>query len=172
MTGGGAGEDDLGSYLDFAGRLAAAARAVTLEHFRRGIASEAQADLRPVTAADRESEAAMRAMIAEAYPHHGIIGEEQGSERADAEYVWILDPIDGTRSFASGKATYGILVALAHNGRPIVGVMDEPPLASRWQGALGRPTTLDGREVRVRPCAGVGQAWRGATSPHMFREGI
>jgi len=172
MTQAGVGAEDLSAYLEFAGRLADAARAVTLAHFRSGIGFEAKADQSPVTAADRESESVMRAMIAETYPDHGIIGEEQGNERADAEFVWILDPIDGTRSFASGKATYGILVALAHYGRPVVGVMDEPPLAKRWQGAKGQPTTYDGQSVNVRPCAGVASAWLGATSPHMFREGI
>lgn len=172
MTDGGVGEPELASYLAFAERLADAARTVTLKHYRQGIGFEAKDDHSPVTAADRESESVMRAMIKDAYPEHGVVGEEEAATLPDAEFVWVLDPVDGTRSFAIGKATYGVLVGLEHHGRPIIGVIDEPPLSTRWCGVRGRPTTYNGAPARVRDCTGVANAWLTATSPQMFREGI
>jgi inositol-phosphate phosphatase/L-galactose 1-phosphate phosphatase/histidinol-phosphatase len=98
-------------------RLADAARAVIQGYFRRSYAIEDKADESPVTIADREAEAAMRRLIGENFPHHGIIGEEYGAERADAEFVWVLDPIDGTKSFICGVPLFGTLIALLHQGR-------------------------------------------------------
>src|SRR3546814_17914952 len=92
----------------------------------------------------------MRRLIAEAHPGHGIVGEGHGSERADAEYVWVLDPIDGTKAFITGKPLYGTLVALLHRGRPVVGIIAAPALGARWVGVQGRPTNFNGRPVRTR----------------------
>ena len=110
----------------------------------------------------------MRRLIAARFPDHGIIGEEFGRERADAEFVWVLDPIDGTKSFISGVPLFGTLIALACRGRPIIGVIDQPIQRERWIGADGRPTTFNGAPVRCRACTELAPATVFATSPDMF----
>src|SRR5207302_6027854 len=112
-------------------------------------------DLSPVTIADRNAEAAMRRLITARFPDHGIIGEEYGEEREDAEFVWVLDPIDGTKSFISGVPLFGTLIALARHGRPILGIIDQPISRERWIGAAGRATTFNGKPVRCRSCAAL-----------------
>ncbi len=160
------------TFVALAERLATAAGRVALRYFRRPLDVERKADESPVTIADREAEAAMRALIAEAFPGHGVVGEELGRERAEAEYVWVLDPIDGTKRFICGHVQFGTLVGLLRDGVPVLGVIDMPLMGERWIGAAGRPTrhrdTRGTREVRVRPCAGLGEAFLFATSPHMF----
>ena len=111
----------------------------------------------------------MRALIEDACPDHGIVGEEFGAVRRDAEHLWVLDPIDGTKAFVTGKPLFGTLIALLYRGRPVVGVIDAPALAERWVGAAGRATTWNGAPVHARPCAGLDRAWVSATSPHMFQ---
>src|SRR5437867_5301365 len=112
---------------------------------------------------------AMRQLIAGRFPAHGIIGEEFGSEREGAEFIWVLDPIDGTKSFISGVPLFGTLIALAHGGRPIVGVIDQPISRERWVGASGRATLFNGAPTRSRPCAALAAATVFSTSPDMFR---
>src|SRR5579862_6444996 len=123
----------------------------------------------PVTAADRAAERAMRQLIGKRFPGHGIIGEEFGSEREDAEFIWVLDPIDGTKSFISGVPLFGTLIALAHHGHPILGIIDQPISRERWIGAAGRATTFNGIPVRTRACAVLGGATVFSTSPDMFK---
>jgi inositol-phosphate phosphatase/L-galactose 1-phosphate phosphatase/histidinol-phosphatase len=113
----------------------------------------------------------MRRLIAARFPEHGIIGEEYGREREDAEFVWVLDPIDGTKSFISGVPLFGTLVALAHEGRPVVGVIDQPISRERWVGAAGHPATFNGAPVRCRACPALAGATVFSTSPDMFRGG-
>lgn len=149
-------------------RLADAAAPVSLKYFRSGVGVETKSDESPVTIADREAEAAMRYIIEAVYPEHGIVGEEHGSTRANEDFVWVLDPIDGTQSFATGKPLFGTLIALLYQGEPVVGVMDMPALGERWVGAAGRPTLLDGKPSRIRPCPTLADAWLHATSPQMF----
>jgi inositol-phosphate phosphatase/L-galactose 1-phosphate phosphatase/histidinol-phosphatase len=149
--------------------LAALARPIVLEHFRTPLAVDTKPDQSPVTIADRNAEAAMRAAIARAFPDHGVIGEEFGSERTDAEFVWVLDPIDGTKSFITGKPLFGTLIALAERGRPVVGVIDMPALDECWWGADDRGALMDGKPVRSRACGDLAQAMLYATTPQMFR---
>src|SRR3954454_19416785 len=130
--------------------LADAAGEAIRPHFRRLRTVEDKADLSPVTIADREAEMAMRRLIAVRFPDHGIIGEEFGREREDAEFVWVLDPIDGTKSFISGVPLFGTLIALARRGRPILGIIDQPISRERWIGATGRPTVFNGAPACVR----------------------
>jgi inositol-phosphate phosphatase / L-galactose 1-phosphate phosphatase / histidinol-phosphatase len=159
---------EVDAFVGLAERLAAAVRPLVMGYFRSGVAIDDKADTTPVTAADREAEAAMRKMIGDAFPDHGILGEEHGAERVDAAYVWVLDPIDGTKSFVTGKPLFGTLIALLREGTPIVGVIDMPALDERWIGVDRRPTTFNGRPARVRPCPDLGRAWLYASSPHMF----
>jgi histidinol phosphatase-like enzyme (inositol monophosphatase family) len=156
-------------YVALANRLADAAGAVLQRYFRARVAVDAKADATPVTIADREAERAMRAILAEAAPGHGIVGEEEGRENDGAEYVWALDPIDGTKAYISGKPMFGTLVALVRAGRPVIGIIDQPVSRERWLGVAGRATTLNGATVATRPCAALGQATLNATTPDMFR---
>jgi histidinol-phosphatase len=110
----------------------------------------------------------MRRLIAARFPGHGIIGEEFGRERADAEFVWVLDPIDGTKSFISGVPLFGTLIALARRGHPILGIIDQPISRERWIGAASRPSLFNGSPIRCRPCPSLAAASLFATSPDMF----
>jgi len=114
-----------------------------------GLKVETKEDATPVTLADREAELAIREAIRQQHPEHGIIGEEFGNEREDAEYVWVLDPIDGTKSFITGVPLFGTLICLLRNGEPILGAIDQPILGQRMIGD-GTTTTLNGKPVRVR----------------------
>jgi myo-inositol-1(or 4)-monophosphatase len=121
------------------------------------IAVETKADQTPVTVADRGAEELMRTQIKRRFPDHGIIGEEFGSERADAEFVWMLDPIDGTKSFISGVPLWGTLIALLHHGQPILGCIHQPVLGQLMLGD-GQSTMLNGRAVRTRACMRLADA--------------
>ncbi len=154
--------------LALAAALADAAGAAIRPYFRALAGVEAKADASPVTVADRAAEAAMRAILAAERPADGIIGEEYGDERADAPRVWVLDPIDGTRSFVAGRPIFGTLIALVEEGVPVLGVIDQCITGDRWIGAAGRPTTLSGRTVSTRHCEGLARAHFATSSPHYF----
>ncbi len=137
----------------FAERLADRARPIARRYFRAEAATLGlvdKADATPVTAADLEIEHALRDMIAEAYPEHGVLGEEHGAWHADAPWQWVIDPIDGTRAFAAGKPQFGTLIALAHRGVPVLGVIDQPITAERWLGVRGEGAWFNGVPVRTR----------------------
>ncbi len=149
-------------FIDFANSLADCAGSIALEHFRAPLDVERKGDLSPVTIADRGAEEALRALVHKHYPAHGVVGEEFGPHQPDAEFVWIFDPIDGTRAFISGNPQFGNLVALLRGGEPVLGVINMPAQQERWIGARGRGTQhRDGRgdlAVRCRPCASLDQA--------------
>jgi inositol-phosphate phosphatase / L-galactose 1-phosphate phosphatase / histidinol-phosphatase len=149
--------------------LADAAGVVARRYFRQTIAIEDKPDLTPVTVADREAETAMRRLIEARFPDHGIIGEEHGRTRDDAEFVWVLDPIDGTKNFISGIPLFGTLIGLARAGRPVLGIIDQPVLRERWLGIAGAAATLNGAAIRTRPCAALASATLYSTSPDMFQ---
>lgn len=156
-------------FLDIATTCADAAGDVLRRYFRQPIGFDTKADASPVTIADRESEAVMRAIIEREAPDHGILGEEMETVNRDAEYVWVLDPIDGTKSFITGKPTFGILIALAHRGSPVIGIIDQPIIHERWIGRHGEPTTFNGTPAKARSCGDISAALLYATSPDMFR---
>jgi len=162
-------EIELDTLLAFALRLADAAGEVIRPYFRKPLAVRDKPDLSPVTAADRAAEEAMRRLIEARFPEHGILGEEFGREREDAELVWVLDPIDGTKSFISGVPLFGALIALTREGRPILGIIDQPISRERWVGAAGRPTTLNGAPIGCRACPSLAVATLFATTPDMFK---
>ena len=155
-------------FVTLAERLADAARPVVRKYFRTPVAVDDKADDSPVTIADREVEAAMRAILAAEQPGHGILGEEHGRTNCDAEWVWVLDPIDGTAAFITGKPSFGTLIALAHRGRPVLGLIDQAFTDERWLGAAGRPTTLNGLAAQVRPCPDLAHAYAFTTAPELF----
>jgi histidinol phosphatase-like enzyme (inositol monophosphatase family) len=151
---------ELEPYRRFAVELAERSGDLIRPYFGAKVESlgiELKADESIVTRADREAEALMRSMIRERYPEHGILGEEYGEERPDAEFVWVLDPIDGTISFASASPLFGTLVALLHEGRPLLGVINQPVLHQLCMGD-GVTTTLNGASVRVRQTQGLQDA--------------
>jgi histidinol phosphatase-like enzyme (inositol monophosphatase family) len=152
----------------FATRLADAAGAVVRKYYRAALAVESKSDASPVTVADREAEQVLRAAIRATYPDHGIDGEEFPGERLDAELIWHLDPIDGTKSFVVGRPLFGTLIALTRAGRPILGVIDQCILGERWEGGAGRSSTWNGQSIRVRSCATLRDAVLSLTSPQMF----
>lgn len=158
----------LAPFVALANDLAEQSGAILRRYFRQPIAVDDKSDASPVTIADREVEQTLRAAITRAFPEHGILGEEFGSHQTDADYVWVLDPIDGTKSFITGKATFGTLIALCHKGAPVVGVIDQPILKERWVGAEGRPTTFNGAAVKTRASVPIADALLYATTPQMF----
>jgi inositol-phosphate phosphatase/L-galactose 1-phosphate phosphatase/histidinol-phosphatase len=162
---------ELDRFLAVAIDLADAAGEAIRPYFRQPLAVDDKPDRSPVTAADRAAETAMRQLIARRFPTHGIIGEEYGREREEAEFVWVLDPIDGTKSFISGVPLFGTLIALARRGRPILGIIDQPISRERWIGASGHQTTLNGTPVRCRPCPSLAAATVFSTTPEMFSGG-
>jgi myo-inositol-1(or 4)-monophosphatase len=162
-------------FTSFVERLAAASGDTILPFFRTALAVENKkaAGFDPVTAADRAAENAMRALIREHFPAHGIVGEEYGSERADAEYVWVLDPIDGTKSFIAGMLAWGTLIGLMRFGEPVFGSMHQPFTrehffgdggAARYRGPGGD------RELRVRACESLREAVMFTTSPLLMND--
>jgi histidinol phosphatase-like enzyme (inositol monophosphatase family) len=158
----------------FALELSAAAAEITLPPFRveTAVENKASAGFDPVTEADRGAEAAIRRLIAQRYPDHGVIGEEGGADRPDAEHVWVLDPIDGTRAFIAGLPLWTTLIALRFQGSPVLGVIGQPYLREFYVGspALGsRLVTPDGeRRLEVRACDGLGAAVISTTDPDLF----
>jgi histidinol phosphatase-like enzyme (inositol monophosphatase family) len=148
--------------------LADAAGEAIRPWFRRPFLVETKEDFSPVTIADREAEAAIRALLAEHRPHDGVIGEEYGEDRPDASRVWVLDPIDGTRAFVAGRPLFGTLIALMEDGVPVLGVIDQCIIGDRWIGGTDHPTTLNGQRAHVRSCAGLGAARLGTTGPFLF----
>src|SRR5437879_6534414 len=155
----------------FVNELAAVSGETILPFFRTTLSVEDKGrpgSFDPVTAADRAAETAMRTLIRRTFPDHGIIGEEYGDERAEAEYVWVLDPIDGTKSFISGMPAWGTLIALLRSGEPVFGMMNQPFTRERFSGDGGAaryqgPTGP--RDLRVRPCAALSEALLFTTSP-------
>ncbi|WP_315835468.1 histidinol-phosphatase [Bradyrhizobium prioriisuperbiae] len=162
---------DFTAFLD---RLASASGETILPFFRTSLGIEnknAGHDLDPVTEADRAAEAVMRRLIKANFPQHGIVGEEFGDERADAEYVWVLDPIDGTKSFISGLPIWGTLIALMRHGVPAFGMMHQPYIGERFTGDGGAATYTGPsgkRKLAVRRCASLADATLFTTSPRLM----
>src|SRR5271165_3644965 len=158
-------------FAAFVERLAQVSGEVILPFFRSAIGAEDKsrgASFDPVTEADRGAEAAMRKLIKRTFPAHGVIGEEFGADRPDAEYVWVLDPIDGTESFICGMPAWGTLIALTRRGEPIYGMMHQPFTREHFSGD-GRGARYRGpagdRTLAVRDCASVEDAVLCTTSP-------
>ena len=144
--------------LAFAHHLADIAGTILREKAEAPPAVETKPDGTPVTDADRAVEQAVRAEINRAYPAHGIRGEEFPPERENAAFVWIIDPLDGTKEYIQGLPLFGFLLALAHRGRFVLGLADQPQLRHRWLGADGHGTTRNGRQVATRQCLTLADA--------------
>jgi histidinol phosphatase-like enzyme (inositol monophosphatase family) len=148
---------NLKEILPFVELLADKSADVIKAFFKAQINVESKSDLSPVTIADKKAEELMREMIMREFPAHGIIGEEFGNHNIGAEYVWVLDPIDGTKSFISGALSFGTLIALVKNGSPILGVINHPILNEFLIGD-NFVTKLNNREVKIRSCSKISDA--------------
>ena len=145
-----------------------ASGAVVRPYFRSGIAVADKPDLSPVTVADEAAEREIRRLLEETCPGHGILGEEFGAEGSAREFVWVIDPIDGTRSFICGVPAFTTLIALLRDGEPILGVIDQPVSGERWIGARGRGTVFNGKPVRTAAPKPLAEATMFTTEPDMF----
>ena len=152
-------------FIRFASELADASRSLIRSRFRQALDIEMKPDDTPVTETDLEVESVLRERIADRYPHHGVIGEEHPPCVASSECVWVIDPIDGTRSFISGRPVFGTLIALTIDGTPVLGVVDIPIMGERWIGAKGHETVFNGAAAHTRSCSGTANAILLATSP-------
>ncbi len=155
-------------FIGLANELADAARPIAARYFRTQVAIDDKTDNSPVTIADREAETAMRDLLTRHVPEHGVFGEEHGAVRTDAEYVWVLDPIDGTKAFITGLPIFGTLIALLHRGKPVLGIIDQPILKERWLGVEGQRSTFNGQPISVRACPSLANAYMYSTAPIMF----
>ena len=156
--------------LALAAALADAAGAAIRPYYRAEHGLEAKADASPVTLADRAAEGAMRALIERAFPTDAIIGEEYGTKDGTSGRAWVLDPIDGTRAFISGRPIFGTLIALVIEGWPMLGVIDQPILRERWLGVMGKPTLFNGSLAQTRRCPDLAKALLATTSPALFSD--
>jgi inositol-phosphate phosphatase/L-galactose 1-phosphate phosphatase/histidinol-phosphatase len=158
------------SFIAFANQLADLSGEVIFPYFRQSNGLEIKSDASPVTLADREGERVIREAIMEAYPNHGIWGEEFGAYEIEREFVWVLDPVDGTKSFISGFPTFGTLISLTHNKKPILGVIDQPISGERWVGVNGVKTLYNEGEVKTSSANELSNCILSTTSPYLFSE--
>ncbi|ESR24257.1 histidinol-phosphatase [Lutibaculum baratangense] len=165
---------DFREFEDFAHRLADAAAAVTLRLFRGSLAvdDKGATGFDPVTEADRGAEAAMRDLIAAEYPDHGVLGEEFEETRSGSGWRWVLDPLDGTRSFISGIPLWTTIIGLEKDGEPVFGLVDQPYVGDRFWGdgsvAYRRDRFGGGGALKTRPCAALAEATLMTTTPEMM----
>ncbi|MCG8451245.1 MAG: inositol monophosphatase family protein [Pirellulales bacterium] len=160
---------DLATYAAFAERLADASRAIILEAVDRPRAVQIKPDASPVTETDCAVEERLRQMIGREYPDHGVMGEEFADRDLAAEWVWVLDPIDGTKAWIAGLPVYGTLIALARDGVPVLGVIDHPATGERWLGGRGLGARLNGQPIAVRSCGRLADALLCTSTPDHYK---
>ncbi len=166
--------DRLRSLESFILELSAEAAAVTLPLFRgeHGVENKSAHGFDPVTEADRGAEAAIRAAIQNRFPEHGVIGEEYGEDRPEAEFVWVLDPVDGTRAFVAGLPLWTTLIGLRFQGSPVLGVIGQPYLKEFYVGSPATGSRLISeageRKLEVRACPALTEAVISTTDPALF----
>lgn len=159
------------AWLDAAEAALDAAGAAIRPYFRAGVTADLKSDESPVTVADRLAETVLREKLGAAFPDYGFLGEEFAPHNTDARYVWVVDPIDGTRAFLTGRPSFCTLVGLLEDGVPVLGLIDQPVTRERWAGGRDMPTrfsgTLGGR-IGPRDVTALGGAELSSTAPEMF----
>jgi len=160
--------EQLNRFIECGEQAVDAGRTLIRKYMRRSFRIEVKGDGSPSTSVDEAVEDEMRNIIAVRCPDHGLIGEERRSLAPDSEFVWAIDPIDGTLPFLAGIPVFGTLLALLHNGAPILGIIDMPMTAERWIGAAGRQTTRNGRPVQTRSCANLAMALMSTSNPDYY----
>lgn len=156
------------SLLAFSARLADISRSMLLAAAQDAPRIDIKADASFVTATDRAVEARLREEIRAAFPDHGIMGEEHGSEGLEREFVWVLDPIDGTAAWIAGIPVYGTLIGVARGGRPFTGVIDLPATGERLSGVAGRAAWHNGTPIRVRHAVPLAEAYLTSSNPRFI----
>lgn len=159
---------DLANALRFSNEAADDAGRLALQHFRKALTVELKADESPVTIADRAIETLLRNRISQIYPDHGVYGEEEAPTNLDSSYIWVIDPIDGTKSFITGHPLFGGLMALLKDGEPCLGQIDMPATGERWVGVLGEQSSLNGIPCRASKCRDLSMASVYTTDPFLF----
>lgn len=145
-------------------RLADESGQIIRKHYRQGFSIDSKADESPVTIADRAVETALREILEKECPEDGILGEETGAKESKSGYTWVIDPIDGTKSFTIGRPSFGTLIALCKDWTPLIGLIDQPILNERWIGD-GKTTTFNGEKVTTALCPSLSMARIASTSP-------
>lgn len=152
-------------FIPLAKRLADTGGNIARQYFGQPLDIISKDDASPVTIADQAIEQALRAIIEQERPDDGILGEEFGHKETRNGYTWVIDPIDGTKSFTIARPTFGTLIGLCQNDKPILGIIDQPILNHRWIGQVGQKTTFNGQPVSCRPCPSIKDAILGTGSP-------
>ncbi len=156
-------------FIETAHYMADESRILANKYFRSPELRETfKADASPVTIADKQIEVRMREVIRTNFPDHGILGEEGGAEGIDSDYVWVLDPIDGTRNFIMGRPFFGVLISLLQNRKPVLGLIDQPYVGDRWFAAGDKPTSFNGTPVKVRKEISLADVRLLSSSPDIF----
>ncbi len=155
--------------INFANHLADLAAPITKKYFRVSNGENTKSDDTPVTKADHEIEAKLREAIMQKFPTHGIIGEEFSNHNENAEFKWIIDPIDGTASFVIGRPLFGTLIALTYQGKSILGIMDQAITGERFVGIKDQGSFLNGKKIKTRNCHELNNAMLCTTSPFFFK---
>lgn len=157
-------------HIQFADQLADASRAIIKEAAQASFDLEIKEDLSPVTSVDKRVEDTLRQLIADKFPDHGILGEERADTAPDAEFKWIIDPIDGTLPFLAGLPVFGTLIALVCGDAPVIGVIDMPMTNDRWLGCDGQQTTRNNRPASCRSCDDLSQAMMSTSNPNFYND--
>jgi len=160
--------NNLNDFVSFANHLSDESAKIIKQYFRKSFDVENKKDESPVTIVDKNTELKIRDLISNKYPNHGILGEEFESKDTNSEYLWVIDPIDGTRSFIAGSKDFGTLIALLHNKKPILGIINCPIHEERWVGIRGQQTTMNGQKVNTSNKKTLDQSYLSSTGLYMF----
>jgi len=163
-------ENDLENFAASASTMADASGELIRTNQQKAFDIEIKGDGSPVTSVDKAAEMRIRSIIDELHPDHGIFGEEYGASGADLEFIWVIDPIDGTLPFLAGFPVFGTLIALLHNGAPVLGIIDMPMTRERWIGSTKLPTTHNGKIVTTRACENLASALMSTSNPDFYDE--
>jgi inositol-phosphate phosphatase / L-galactose 1-phosphate phosphatase / histidinol-phosphatase len=155
--------------IDFANHLADLSAVTIKKYFRKDFGEQNKLNNTPVTIADKETEEVIRKAIRKKFPDHGIIGEEMEDTDIDADYKWVIDPIDGTTSFVIGKPIFGTLIALTYKGEALLGIINQPITGERWVGIKGEKAKLNNKIIQTRKCENLRDAILCTTSPVFFK---
>ena len=151
--------NSLKEYLNFANKLADVAGITSMEYFRTSLSIDKKSDESPVTIADKNTELKIRSMIEKKYPNHGILGEEFDSINPEAEFIWVVDPIDGTRSYIAGHKDFGNLISLTQNKKPIIGIINCPAHNERWVGIKNLNSTINQKPAKSSNVTNIENAY-------------
>tara|TARA_B100001123_G_C15312870_1_gene1025109 strand:- start:927 stop:1712 length:786 start_codon:yes stop_codon:yes gene_type:complete len=164
------------NFISFANNLADESEKIIMNYFRKSMNTESKQDNSPVTVADKKSEEKIRMLIKNEYPSHGIIGEEYERVNIKSEFTWVIDPIDGTRSFVAGHKDFGTLIALLYKKEPILGIINCPAHNERWVGRKNHPTTYNGNIVKTSKVNKIEDSYLFTSGLYLedknFREGM